>query len=40
MHTGVPGAGTSVWKTVSFKLGIEQLGFWDAEAQPTRFVVR
>jgi hypothetical protein len=25
--------------TVSFKLGPEQLGFWDAEAHPARFVV-
>ena len=25
--------------TVSFRLGLEQLGFWDAEAHPARFVV-
>jgi beta-glucosidase len=25
--------------TVSFKLGTEQLGFWDAEANPARFAV-
>ena len=25
--------------TVSFRLGIEQLGFWDAETHPARFVV-
>ena len=25
--------------TVSFKLGAEQLGFWDAEVNPARFVV-
>ena len=25
--------------TVSFKVGTEQLGFWDAEADPARFVV-
>ena len=25
--------------TVSFKLGLEQLGFWDTEAHPARFVV-
>lgn len=25
--------------TVSFKLGMEQLGFWDAEAHPAGFVV-
>ena len=31
------GAGQTV--TVSFKVGTEQLGFWDAEAAPARFVV-
>jgi beta-glucosidase len=31
------GAGQT--SAVSFKLGIEQLGFWDTEVQPARFVV-
>jgi Fibronectin type III-like domain len=31
------GAGQTI--TVSFKLGPEQLGFWDTEASPARFVV-
>jgi beta-glucosidase len=31
------GAGQTI--TVSFALGPEQLGFWDAEADPARFTV-
>lgn len=31
------GAGQTI--TVSFRIGLEQLGFWDAEANPVRFVV-
>lgn len=25
--------------TVSFKLGLEQLGFWDTEVNPARFII-
>jgi len=31
------GAGQTI--TVSFRLGLEQFGFWDVEASPVRFVV-
>jgi beta-glucosidase len=31
--------GVGQTSAVSFKLGIEQLGFWDTEVQPARFVV-